>query len=410
MMTRPKIDMVEATRLTRQGRLKEAMAVLREHRSAGQLPHPTIATLGRNRSKADRTASTWCHPPLRRETPWTAPRAGEGSTPLSARVDSKCPPPPSKYLDAFRKFIPAGIHTRSTKHAANAVPTASVGLFEEYSFANEVGMRKYKLYVPRHSHGEALPLVVMLHGCTQSPDDFAIGTRMNELAEEQRFMVAYPAQPQSANPSKCWNWFSVADQRRDHGEPSLIAGITRQIIRDFPVELGRVYVAGLSAGGATAAIMGAAYPDLYAAVGVHSGLACGAAHDVTTAFIAMRRGGPEVRAGKAGTIVPTIVFHGDADRTVNPANGDQVIAQAKGGASLTATVVNGKAPGGISYDLTVQTDGTGRSVLEQWVLHGVGHAWSGGSEAGSYTEPRGPDASREMVRFFRQHSPRSRAL
>ena len=219
-------------------------------------------------------------------------------------------------------------------------------------------------------------------------------------------MVAYPAQPQSANPSKCWNWFSVADQRRDHGEPSLIAGITRQIIRDFPVELGRVYVAGLSAGGATAAIMGAAYPDLYAAVGVHSGLACGAAHDVTTAFIAMRRGGPEVRAGKAGTIVPTIVFHGDADRTVNPANGDQVIAQAKGGASLTATVVNGKAPGGISYDLTVQTDGTGRSILEQWVLHGVGHAWSGGSEAGSYTEPRGPDASREMVRFFRQHSPR----
>jgi poly(hydroxyalkanoate) depolymerase family esterase len=245
----------------------------------------------------------------------------------------------------------------------------------------------------------------MLHGCTQSPDDFAVGTRMNELAEEQRFLVAYPAQPQSANPSKCWNWFNGTDQRRDYGEPSLIAGITRQIIRDFPIELGRVYVAGLSAGGATAAIMGATYPDLYAAIGVHSGLACGAARDVTSAFVAMRQGGvPEGnRAGTTGPIVPTIVFHGDRDRTVNPANGDQVIAQAKGRTNLRETVVHGKASGGISYDRTVQTDETGRSILEQWVLHGAGHAWSGGSAAGSYTEPRGPDASREMVRFFLQH-------
>jgi poly(hydroxyalkanoate) depolymerase family esterase len=257
----------------------------------------------------------------------------------------------------------------------------------------------YKLFVPSRYVGEPLPLIVMLHGCKQSPDDFAAGTRMNELAEEQGFLVAYPGQAPSANPSKCWNWFSAADQLRGTGEPSLIAGITRQIMRELAIDATRVYIAGLSAGGAAAAIMGTAYPDLYAAICVHSGLACGAAKDLTSAFAAMRRGGSPLPEG-ARRPLPTIVFHGDHDQTVNPINADQVIAQSKAGMDLHLTIRHGQSPGGISYTRIVQADGSGRPMLEQWMLHEAGHAWSGGSLAGSYTDPRGPDASRETLRFF----------
>jgi poly(hydroxyalkanoate) depolymerase family esterase len=271
--------------------------------------------------------------------------------------------------------------------------------FEERTFANEAGSRTYKLYVPSAYTGQPLPLAVMLHGCTQSPDDFAAGTRMNELAEELAFLVAYPAQAQSANVSKCWNWFNAADQQRDRGEPSLIAGITREIMGGFSVEDGRVFVAGLSAGGAAAAIMGSAYPDLYAAVGVHSGLACGAARDMPSAFAAMRQGGAPHRNG-AKQPVPTIVFHGDRDTTVNPVNGDQVIAQSTAGTDLRTTVSRGQAPGGMSYTRTVACEESGHPMFEHWVLHGAGHAWSGGSPSGSYTDAQGPEASREMMRFF----------
>jgi poly(hydroxyalkanoate) depolymerase family esterase len=281
--------------------------------------------------------------------------------------------------------------------------------FEEHIYANAAGSRPYKLYVPSIlKEGERLPLVVMLHGCTQSPDDFAVGTRMNELAEEFGFLVAYPGQTQAANMQKCWNWFNAADQQRDQGEPSLIAGITRAIMDQFPVDRGRIYVAGLSAGGAKAAIMGATYPDLYAAVGVHSGLACGAARDMGSAFAAMKQGGAPggLRAGSvgpSGQATPTIVFHGDRDTTVHPVNGDQVATQAGAGTAHREEASRGQSAGGMAFTRTVHRDEAGRAMLEQWVLHGGGHAWSGGSQAGSYTDPRGPDASREMVRFFLTH-------
>lgn len=195
------------------------------------------------------------------------------------------------------------------------------------------------------------------------------------------------------------------------GEPSLIAGLTREVMSDYAVDPRRVYVAGLSAGGAAAAVLGEAYPDLYAAIGVHSGLACGAARDMASALGAMRRGsgGAATRsiaddpAGSPGRIVPAIVFHGDRDTTVSPRNGAEVVAQAARGARLTRTTFDGQVPGGHAYVCTRFADSTGQSMIEEWVVRGAGHAWFGGSSAGSYTDPRGPDASAEMLRFFLEH-------
>jgi poly(hydroxyalkanoate) depolymerase family esterase len=412
MTIRPMFDMMEATRLTREGRLTEAMAVLR-----GSRPEAHATTTARSSDSdvgahdanargsalvdmippSPETGSSWTVPPF---SDFTAAQRDHTRGPLSQASGA--------VVDRLRKRGSANGLERMLGCSVipATLPLPEGARFEEHSFANEAGRRNYKLYVPSRHIGEALPLLVMLHGCTQSPDDFAAGTRMNELAEEHSFLVAYPAQAQSANISKCWNWFNEGDQRRDHGEPSIIAGITRQIMRDFPIERGRVYIAGLSAGGAAAAIMGMTYPDLYAGIGVHSGLACGAARDMPSAFAAMRQGGA-ARTGvtrRGEGIVPTIVFHGDGDNTVNSINGDQIIAQSKAETNLVTSISHGKAPGGMSFTRTIQTDDTGQCMLEQWVLHGAGHAWSGGSTAGSYTDQRGPDASREMVRFFLQRS------
>ena len=287
------------------------------------------------------------------------------------------------------------------------------GRFLDRSYSNQAGRRAYKLYVPSGYHdGQALPLLVMLHGCSQSPDDFAAGTRMNALAEEHTCLVAYPAQPSSAHFSKCWNWFSPDDQQRGEGEPSLIAGITREVMHDYSVDPHRVYVAGLSAGAAAAVIMGATYPDLYAAIGVHSGLAYEAASGSHSALTVMQHGGAAPlhlsgggvpNEGESRPIIPTIVFHGDHDATVHPRNGDQVIAQSRGATNLQSKAERGQVPGGHAYSRTLHTDANGRPMLEQWVIHGAGHAWSGGSAMGSYTDPRGPDAAREMLRFFLEH-------
>src|SRR5271163_951857 len=406
-------SMVEATRLTRAGRLSEALALLqrppqkpkspeapREHDRKkvrmALLGRPDIDILPRGSDSGS----------------WTAPRFdaphGTGTAVDASLTQPHVPKTMHGLLGHLRRFGgSSGLRGMPTHRAEDVRATSPDGArFEERSYANDGGSRRYKIYVPAHYCGEPLPLIVMLHGCKQSPDDFARGTQMNELAQEQGFVVAYPEQPPSANSSKCWNWFNTGDQLRDEGEPSLIAGITRQIPRDLAIDPTRIYIAGLSAGGATAAIMGSTYPDLYAAIGVHSGLACGAAKDLPSAFAAMRRGGFSLMEG-AKRPLPTIVFHGDRDHTVSPVNGDQVIAQSKAAAELHLTISRGQSAGGINYTRTVQADASGCPVLEQWVLHGAGHAWSGGSSAGSYTDPRGPNASREMLRFFLEHPSRA---
>jgi poly(hydroxyalkanoate) depolymerase family esterase len=315
-------------------------------------------------------------------------------------------------------FVPPSLTPQPAAQAGfdPHIDTGAGGKFIDGSFSNQAGSRAYKLYVPTAYHGQSLPLVVMLHGCTQNPDDFAAGTRMNAVAEEMQCLVLYPAQAQAANPSKCWNWFNAADQQRDQGEPAIIAGMTRQIIASYHVDPHQVYIAGLSAGGAMAVIMGALYPDLYTAVGVHSGLPFGAAHDMPSAFAAMKggvAGRPERQARAASApqlnAVPVIVFHGDRDTTVHPHNGMQVMAQGVPGhgtastTSATPQVLRGTIPNGHSYTRTTHHNADGHGIAEHWVIHGAGHAWSGGSQHGSYTDAKGPDASREMLRFFYSH-------
>jgi poly(hydroxyalkanoate) depolymerase family esterase len=350
-------DMLEATRLTRSGRLADATALIQRALNGGR-----------------------------------APRAADGGSDASGG-----------HRRQIIDLVADRVELDDAPHA-EPLDAPTGGRFVAATYESAAGRRDYKLYVPSGAHGQKLPLIVMLHGCTQSPDDFAAGTRMNEIAEERTCFVLYPAQPAAANPSKCWNWFKPGDPRRGRGEPALIAGITRQVMRDHAVDPRRVYVAGLSAGGAAAAVMAATYPDLYAAVGVHSGLACGAARDLSSAFAAMRQGSAGAPpAGASARTVPAIIFHGDRDGTVHPSNGDHLVAQATAGADLRVRSERGRAPGGHAYRRMVYADASGREVVEQWVVHGAGHAWFGGSPTGSYTDPRGPDASREMLRFFLEH-------
>lgn len=296
-----------------------------------------------------------------------------------------------------------------------------IGSFETCRFGNRAGSRAYRLYVPAGDATEARPVIVMLHGCTQSPDDFATGTRMNRLADEHGFLVVYPEQPAQANPSKCWNWFKPQDQVRDAGEPSLIAGIVEQVALRHGVDRDRIFVAGLSAGAAMAVVLGECYPDLFAGVGAHSGLPYGSASDIPSAMAAMkggRSGMPGVRlaaaAGAAGSPVPTIVFHGDRDHTVQQSNGAEIVRQAQdafvaraGHGPLNATTLEDASHGGRACRVTRHVDGAGDVRLEAWTIHGAGHAWSGGDPRGSHADPRGPDASKEMVRFFLALPPRA---
>jgi poly(hydroxyalkanoate) depolymerase family esterase len=385
----------EATRLTRAGQLVEATALLQRMLRGERAPDASSDTGGRLAlaapliidAKANAVEET-DHPPQSEPAASTQPRT------RSALLDRK---------EGRSGIGPRGVMKRAPLSTQDIVPKGA--RFIERTYSSPAGSRTYRLFIPSRYREQPLPLVVMLHGCTQSPDDFAAGTRMNFLAEERNCFVAYPAQPSQANQAKCWNWFRKGDQQRGRGEPSLIAGITRQIMDDYSVDRKRVYVGGLSAGAAAAAIMGATYNDVYAAIGIHSGLACGVATDLPSALVAMRQGGSDTKAVSGDRpAVPAIVFHGDRDTTVHPNNGGQILEQSLKTMVTQKKVHRGQVPGGHAYTRTILSDASGRGMLEHWNVHGAGHAWSGGSPAGSYTDPRGPDATREMLRFFLEHS------
>ena len=315
----------------------------------------------------------------------------------------------------------AATESSAAEHAAPRKSAPRRGRFADGVFRNDTGQRDYKLYVPAGKPEGLLPLVVMLHGCKQDPDDFAAGTQMNRLADRTPMLVLYPAQTRSANAYGCWNWFNRHDQQRDAGEPSMIAGMIQEVLAKHPVDPKRVYVAGLSAGGAMATILAHTYPELLAAAGVHSGLPYAAAQDMITALGVMKRGPPKRAAATKSkppikpsakeaavkAAVPLIVFHGDHDKTVHPLNGERVVEEALEAARAAKphdhghpVVKAGRVAGGHAYTRTLHADREGRVQVEHWVVQGSGHAWSGGDKDGSFTDPLGPDASAEMLRFF----------
>lgn len=292
------------------------------------------------------------------------------------------------------------------KRSARPPAARGLGRFAEHDFVGPEGALNYWLYLPARP-ARGLPLVVMLHGCTQTPGDFARGTGMNLLAEELGFIVAYPSQPASANIARCWNWFQPGDQQRDKGEPGRIAALARELVAEHGADASRVYVAGLSAGGAAAAILASTYPDVFAAVGIHSGLACGAATDMMSAFTAMRSGSQQTHGrDRSGRFVPVITFHGDNDAKVHAINSAQIVANAAEqiGKPLTITRERGETARGRTYTREMNRCADGEVQIEQWTIHGAGHAWSGGNTDGTYTDASGPDASRAMIAFFLPHS------
>ncbi|UUZ65439.1 PHB depolymerase family esterase [Polaromonas sp. P1-6] len=291
--------------------------------------------------------------------------------------------------------------------------------FTEHVFEFADASYDYRLFVPSSasaaisSAAPPLPLIVLLHGCKQDAADFAQGTAMNELAEQHQCLVLYAEQLSEANRMRCWNWFDTAHQMRDAGEPAMIAALTRSIVNSHHADPARVYIAGLSAGGAMAAVVAALYPEMFAAVGVHSGLPPGAATGVMSALSAMRRGARKTDAGNGhDAFMPTIVFHGGADKTVHPDNGELVTDAAlaafdASGVALEKTQHIEGSPnetdGSRDATRTIYSAADGKPYVEHWVIETGPHAWSGGNPAGSFTDPEGPDASRAMLDFFLQH-------
>jgi poly(hydroxyalkanoate) depolymerase family esterase len=399
LMRRPP-ELRAALELTRAGKLNAAMQTIQRALAGptGEASQPAISP-----KVVDLASEEWTA---------TDAAASPNATPLrSNRHDqsTRNRRPLRDVIDALNRLKPGGpfpISRPAGRPRPLHIPAGA--RFETRSISLEASGRTYKVYVPARTLAEPRSLLIMLHGCTQDPDDFAAGTRMNELAEEHGFIVAYPAQPKSANPSSCWNWFNPRDQMRGAGEPAIIAALTADLIAEHDIDRRRVFAAGLSAGGGMAAILGATYPDLYYAIGVHSGLPYRAASDVVSALTVMRgQETPGVLRSKGdgealnGALVPTIVFHGAADKIVHPSNGAKIINLDRGHWD-SYQVSDGAGRG---YKRMISRDASERIMAEHWLIEGGGHAWFGGSVDGSYTDPLGPDASREMVRFFFGASP-----
>ncbi len=413
--------MADTTQLVRSGQLADATRAIQQTLGAAVARHssPSATPASTNAHAADTVRSTTSPPSPGKAPSWrNASQAQDiedavvvdrdADTPAGSPAQAAAPHPQAELPGSFTRI--------AFKHAG-------AGLAQHH----------YHLYVPPGATpGTPMPLVMMLHGCTQNPADFAAGTGMNAAAAPANALVLYPEQPPSANPNGCWNWFRPGDQHRDSGEPALLVAMVRDVMARHPVDAQRVYVAGLSAGGAMAALLGREYPDVFAAVGVHSGLQAGAAHNVMGALSAMKSGAKPGGAAQAAASArtsgapalpptPMIVFHGDADPTVHAHNGEQLIAATlaalaasrTGGQAPAQTVHTGQSAQGQRYTRTVYSvPGSGpstdpvapRVVAEHWVLHGAGHAWAGGNAAGSHTDPRGVSATQEMLRFFLAHS------
>jgi poly(hydroxyalkanoate) depolymerase family esterase len=395
--------MRKAARLTRTGRLKEATEAIQRALSGARAPPrpPPAATQHPTESSGNRGADQAAPHNVvdggvvEVDAP-AAPKVPDGAAPRAAPLAA----PATPATPAAPAATPA------------ATPRAAPGTFTQGSHTHAALSRDYKLYAPPGAADRTLPLVVMLHGCTQNPDDFAAGTGMNEHAAGQGFFVLYPAQSHAANPQRCWNWFKHNHQQRGSGEPALLAGMTQAVMAQHGIDPRRVYIAGLSAGGAMAAVVADAYPEIFAAVGVHSGLPAGAARSVAEAMSVMLTGA--TGAGHhASSSVPTIAFHGDQDRTVHPRNGEQVVAAVLTGApgvvqgdarrAARPRVEQGASIRGQRYTRSTHLGDDGAVLAEHWLVHGAGHAWSGGLAEGSYTDAAGPDATREMLRFFLDH-------
>ena len=427
-------SMLKATRLTGKGSLMDATRLIQRTLSS-LVSSPTAPGAGTTASPArpngdvtDVEPKPARHGDVLQATPVTvAPARAVANAQATSLADTPQPlrQPlvpnfvlcPSSVSPGQSPSDPVSAETSPDPVTAPAAPVRRPGAFTESIFQFKGEPYAYRLYIPASltpsntavatDASGPLPLVVLLHGCKQNALDFARGTGMNLLADQQQVVVLYPEQLSKANRGNCWNWFEPAHQTRS-GEPGMIAALTRKILTihhgDVQIDPDRVYIAGLSAGGAMAAVVAELYPDIFAAVGVHSGLPAGAAQSMMGAFSAMRRGGPVQTA----TAMPTIVFHGSADTTVHPDNGAYVSDAARAalgtdGVELVKTEQTIRTQGLRTAQRVSYLDNSGKPCVEHWTVGDGGHAWSGGSAAGSYTDPQGPSASRAMLAFFMQH-------